>query len=54
MERGAVISTEQAWQLAYRWFSTRLSPDWKRYTLDESQDLLESLGLTGPFWNLRG
>lgn len=50
---GAMITPEQAWQLAKGWYGNKLSPDWRRHTLEETEALLETIGLTGPFWNLR-
>ena len=29
------------------------NPDWRRHTLEETEALLESIGLTDAFWNLR-
>jgi hypothetical protein len=49
-----VLSLERAWQLAQAWYHDRLSPSWKRKPLDETQQLLTRLGLTGPFWQLAG
>jgi hypothetical protein len=36
--------------LAYAWWSNRLAPDWRPRPRDEAQAILDSLGLTGPFW----
>ncbi len=47
------MSPEQCWQLAQAWYSGKLSPDWRRKTLEESEAMLASIGLTEPFWNLR-
>ena len=52
--RGALVSPEQAWRLAQGWYGDKLSPDWRRHTVDEAEELLASIGLTGAFWNLRG
>ena len=52
IERGATMTVEQQWRLAQNWYGGRLDPDWKRRTPDESQQILESVGLTGPFWKL--
>lgn len=51
--RGATLTPLQGWQLALGWYEDRLSPDWRRHTLEETEDLLARVGLTGPFWNLR-
>jgi hypothetical protein len=53
LPRGGTMSPEQCWQLAHAWYGDKLSPDWRRKTLDEAEALLASIGLTGSFWNLR-
>jgi hypothetical protein len=50
--RGAVIPITRLAELAVAWWSDRLSPDWKPHTREQNQAILESVGLTGPFWNL--
>ena len=52
LPRGAVLSLEQAWTLADSWYRDRLSPDWRRRTLDEAHELFRSLALTSEFWRL--
>lgn len=55
MTPGATITPEQAWRLAQGWYRVhKADPDWRRLTLDEAETLLASIGLTGPFWSLRG
>jgi hypothetical protein len=49
---GAVLSLEQAWKLADAWYCDRLSPEWRRRTVDEAHELFRSLGLTSEFWRL--
>jgi len=49
---GAVLSLEQAWKLADAWYRDRLSPDWRRRTVDEAHELFHSLALTSEFWRL--
>ena len=49
---GATFTPRQGWQLASAWFEDRLSPDWRRKTPEEAHAIFESIGLTGPFWNL--
>ncbi len=48
--RGAVLTLEQCWQLADAWYRDRMSPGWRRRTVDEAHVLFESLGLKGDFW----
>jgi hypothetical protein len=54
LRRGAVITPDQTWRLARDWYKNKVTPDWRRHTLEETETLLASLGLTGAFWNLRG
>jgi len=51
--RGATLTIDQAWKLAAAWYAKKMDPKWRRATLDETEALLTSLDLTGPFWNLR-
>lgn len=52
---GAMLSLEQAWRLAAAWFAPdRGAPQWRRPPVEDVEALFASLGLTGPFWNLRG
>ena len=52
-EPGAVLSLDQAWRLADGWYRNKLRADWRRHTLEETEELLRSIGLAGPFWDLR-
>jgi hypothetical protein len=51
-ELGATISSEKLGELAHAWHASALAPDWQPRTRDESQAILERLGLTGEFWQL--
>ena len=51
-EPGATISARTTCELARRWYSTRLDPDWRPRPPQESQQILDELGLTGEFWQL--
>jgi hypothetical protein len=52
-EPGVSLSALKLNELARHWWGTRLDPDWRPRTLDESQAILDELGLTGVFWRLR-
>jgi hypothetical protein len=39
-------------ELAHRWWGDRLSPAWRPRSREESQAILDAVGLTGPFWRL--
>jgi hypothetical protein len=49
---GATITARKLSELAYAWWSDRLTPDWRPHTRDENQAILEGLGLRGEFWQL--
>ena len=49
---GATISSEKLAELAHAWWGDRLSPEWRPRTRDESQAILDRLGLTSEFWQL--
>ncbi|HKD99691.1 MAG TPA: organomercurial lyase [Planctomycetota bacterium] len=51
--RGELLTAEQAWHLAKRWFGGRLDRDWRRLTPAEAKTSLREIGRTGPFWELR-
>lgn len=53
LPRGASLTPEQGWRLAHGWFKDKLRPDWRRHTLEETEELLKDVGLTGRFWSLR-
>ena len=52
-EPGATVPAQQMNDLARAWWGSRLDPGWRPRAVDESQALLESVGLTGDFWSLR-
>lgn len=49
---GASVPLPQLRELADAWYSDRLSPDWRPRSREESQAILDGLGLTGEFWQL--
>ena len=49
-----MLTLDQGWTLAKAWFSEdRRIPQWRRRTLDETEELFAELGLDGEFWRLR-
>jgi len=50
---GAIVGVDQVHRLAHAWYKDKLRPDWRRQTVDETEALFASIGLTGAFWNLR-
>ena len=51
-EPGATLPVAKLAELAHAWWGDRLAPDWRLRTRDESQAILDRLGLTGAFWRL--
>ena len=51
-EPGATLTAPRLNELARRWWWTRLDHDWRPRRVDESQAILDELGLTGEFWRL--
>ena len=51
-EPGASMSAPTLNELARRWWWTRLEPDWRPRSPEESQAILDEVGLTGAFWRL--
>jgi hypothetical protein len=49
---GPTISVTKLCELAHAWWSDRLSPEWRPRTREESQAILDGLGLTGELWRL--
>lgn len=49
---GATIPVVKLAELANAWWSDRLPPEWRPRSREQNQEILDGLGLTGPFWNL--
>lgn len=52
-EAGATLTAREMNALARQWWWSRLDPGWRPRRLEESQAILDGLGLTGAFWSLR-
>ena len=50
--KGAVLSLGQVWQLGRAWYGDKLSPEWRRRTPEEAEQVFAEIGLTGEFWRL--
>ena len=51
-EAGSTVPARQLNELARRWWGTRLDPGWRPRAADESQAILDEVGLIGGFWSL--
>jgi hypothetical protein len=49
---GESIPVTKLAELASAWWGDRLAPDWRPHTREQNQAILDSLGLTGDFWQL--
>ena len=52
-ESGASFAATTMNALARRWWSSRLDRDWRPRPVEESQAILDEVGLVGDFWQLR-
>lgn len=52
-QAGATMPAATMNELARAWWWTRLDPGWRPRPVEESQAILDGVGLTGDFWSLR-
>ena len=50
--RGAVLSLDLTWRLAKAWYLDRRDLEWKPRSREQSQAVLDHVGLTSAFWKL--
>jgi len=46
------ISITRLSELAHAWWGDRLSVDWQPHTREQNREILNSLDLSGEFWQL--
>ena len=51
-EHGAAVEIDVLRALAARWYGDRLDAGWRPRTREQSQAILDEVGLAGPFWAL--
>ena len=51
-EPGATVSVAKLSELAHAWLGDRFSPGWRPRSVEESQAILDRVGLTSDFWRL--
>lgn len=49
-KRGAVLSIPQLWDLSWRWYRDRISPEYHGRTVEQVQEIFREVGLTSEFW----
>lgn len=52
VERGAVFSIPDLWELSQRWYEDRMSREYHGRTMEQVQEIFKELGLTSSFWQL--
>ncbi len=50
--KGAAFQLSELWRLARHWYDDHLDHDWRRKSVAERQRILDSIGLTGSFWQI--
>ena len=50
IEKGAVLTLQQMWDLCKVWYPGRGEASWRGRSVEEAQALFLSVGLTGSFW----
>ena len=51
-DHGELVAIDTLRELARRWYGDRLDPDWRPRTREQSQAILDAVGLRGDFWRL--
>jgi hypothetical protein len=51
---GEVVSLEATANLAGRWYGPYAKRSWRKWTVEEAQQIFHESGLTSPFWELPG
>ncbi|MFE5291149.1 organomercurial lyase [Isoptericola sp. NPDC056618] len=49
---GYIAAATTVWELATPWYGDRLDPQFEPHDREKNQQLLDGVGLTGPFWHL--
>jgi hypothetical protein len=52
MPLGQRLTLDQVWALSQSWYADRLSPAYAGRTLDQVEEIFQSVGLTDSFWYL--
>ena len=50
VQRGELLTLEQTWELAKRWYHNRLDTSYHGRSLEQAQQIFREVGLTAPFW----
>jgi len=51
---GEVVTLQQTASLARRWYGPYAQASWRKWTVEQAQQIFHDSGLTSPFWELPG
>ena len=52
--KGAVVPIGQVAELARIWYGKHADPDWEKWSVAQTREIFERVGLTDRFWHLEG
>jgi hypothetical protein len=52
IEMGEAVSLSKVSELARAWYGSHASPDWRKWSIGEAEDIFTRVGLTSEFWRL--
>lgn len=52
MPKGDVQQIETIWNFSKKWYGNHLSPEWKKWTIQEAKEMFAEFALTGEIWEL--
>jgi Alkylmercury lyase len=54
LPRGEVVPLRQVADLASRWYGPYAERSWRKWSMEQAQEIFAECGLTSPFWELSG
>ena len=54
VSQGEAVPLTQVQALAKRWYGPYAEDDWRKWTVQQAQEIFAEIGLTVPFWQLDG
>ena len=51
---GEAVPLATTAKLARRWYGPYAKPSWRKWTVEQAQEIFQESGLTSPFWELSG
>ena len=53
LERGEILTVNQAWELSKPWYGTRMSADFHGRSSEQVAEIFNQAGLTSKFWYIQ-